>query len=787
MRSILLGITLCLISTNLLFAQQTGMIKGRIIDGSQQPVSYVNVGLTGTGFGDATNNNGEFIIENIPAGTYRLKITAVGYKTEMQQLHLEPGQTLTIKATLFTENEQLPEIIVTSNKINKFSARVSSYVNKMPIKRISNPQVYNTITSELLESQVVTNFSDALTNAPGIFKLWESTGRGGDGAGYYSLRGFAVQPTMVNGLPLLTDGTLEPSNIKRIEIIKGPSGTLYGSSLISYGGLINVVTKKPYNYFEGELSYASGSFGLNRVTSDINIPVSENIALRALGAYQTGNSFQDAGFNESIFIAPSLAYEVNDRLSFLINSAYNHSESTNATMLFLNRSVDLEFNNLDELNYNYKNSFTSNDVTIANNTFNLQAQMNYKFNNRWTSQTALSRSSAKSDGYYTYLYDLVPENSLFARYASNINSTTLATDLQQNFIGNFTVAGLSHKMVAGVDYFQQRTINNSSGYILFDKILLHRPDNSGISRPSLQNAFSDIESNKTTTQQKIYSAYFSDVVNITPRLSTMMSLRFDYFNSVGLISTDEDNYTQTALSPKFGVVYQPVEDKISLFANYMNGFSNVAPRIQDDGSTITFEPERANQWETGIKTDLFGGRLIASLSYYDITVSNTVRPDPDRVNFFIQDGQNYSRGIEASITAAPLPGLNLIAGYSYNESEITKTSNDAYRGRRPESAGPQHLANVWASYRFTGGLMRGFGLGFGGNYAGENLTLNRATTGVFVLPSFTVFNASIFYNTPNYRIDLKVNNISDEIYYKGWTTINPQQPRNIIASFAYKF
>jgi iron complex outermembrane recepter protein len=163
-------------------------------------------------------------------------------------------------------------------------------------------------------------------------------------------------------------------------VVKGPSGTLYGSSLISYGGLINVVTKKPFDYFGGNVSYTLGSFGLNRVTADVNTPLDETgkVALRVNTAYHKQNSFQDMGFRESFFFAPSLSYLVNDRLSFLVNTEIYRGESTNPTMLFVDRGAPLRATNIEELGYDPKRSYTSNDLTIVNPNFSLQGQMNYK-------------------------------------------------------------------------------------------------------------------------------------------------------------------------------------------------------------------------------------------------------------------------------------------------------------------------------------------------------------------------------------------------------------------------
>jgi len=103
-------------------------------------------------------------------------------------------------------------------------------------------------------------------------------------------------------------------------------------------------------------------------------------------------------------------------------------------------------------------------------------------------------------------------------------------------------------------------------------------------------------------------------------------------------------------------------------------------------------------------------------------------------------------------------------------------------------SGPENLVNLWATYKFDYGKLRNFGLGFGGNYASENAVVNSDLIGKFLLPSYTVLNSSIFYNSTKFRLALNINNMTNKQYFNGgWSTVNPQRPRNAVASFTYKF
>ncbi|EAQ49729.1 TonB-dependent receptor [Leeuwenhoekiella blandensis] len=808
MRSILS--VFLLVGFSLAATAQSAKIKGSVTTTTNTPLSGATIELSQTTLGTTTDENGNFILSNIPSGNYRLILSYVGFKTKYVDLSVSENTTKDLGTFQLEEaQEMLGVVSINGKKHNKFTRETSVSVSKMPLADIENPQVYNSITANLLEEQVVTNFDDALKNAPGIDKLWESTGRGNDGAGYYSLRGFAVQPTLTNGLPALTNGSPDPANIESIEVIKGPSGTLYGSSLISYGGLINITTKRPFYDFGGSVSYTSGSYGLNRVTADVNTTLSKekNIALRVNTAYHTQNSYQDAGFRKSFFFAPSLAYQVNDRLSFYINTEFYKGKSTNQTMLFLDRGAQLRVNTIDELGYDIDRSYTGNDLYIETPTYSFQGQMNYKLSDNWTSQTAFSRSNSKSDGYYSYLYEgtqytTLDEGIALNRYISKQNSETIATDIQQNFIGDFNLGSMRNRMVVGLDYLKTNVINNNSPYITNGAIYIGNnlqefneevlgitdpanfTDDSGILTQAGTDALlANGTINPSKTEQEIFSAYASDVINILPELSAMASLRIDRFSNA--------DHAQTALSPKFGVVYQPILNKVSLFANYMNGFSNVAPVDEVTNGVTTnraLDPEHANQFEAGTKLNLLNGRLSATLSYYDIQVKNrALRVDVDATNYFYtQDGTQESKGFEASFVANPVDGLNIVAGYSYNDSKLTEGAAD-FVGLRPESAGPQNLANLWASYQLTSGKFEGLGFGFGGNYASENKIFNRNLGGAFTLPEYTVLNASVFYGTPDFRISLKLDNIANKEYFKGWSTISPQNQRSLLANFTYNF
>ncbi|MGN6511730.1 MAG: TonB-dependent siderophore receptor [Chitinophaga sp.] len=790
-----------------LFAQSTGFVKGAVTTSDGQPAVNVTVQIEQTKWGAISNEKGEYLIKNVRAGSWNLRVSAIGVATEIKQITVSAGETAEVDFVLNANAAQLQEITVSS----RGPVKESDIVAKMPLKNLENPQVYNVVSAELLKQQNITTYDDAMRNVPGISRTWESTGRAGDGAAYFSLRGFDAQPALTNGLPGLVSGNLDPANVEAIEVIKGPSGTLFGGAFYSYGGIINTITKKPYHTFGGEVAYTFGSYGLNRITADINTPLSktEKIALRVNTAYHTENSFQDAGYKKSFFFAPALNYEANDRLSFSLQVEILQEERSVAPVFFhSDRFSPLDFKNIEELRLDPKLSFTSNDLSIRNPRFNVQSQMIYKLSDVWTSQTVVSRASIKSDGYYSYIWDDASGDEWFEHYIHNENQSTSTTDIQQNFNADFKIGSLRNRLLVGLEFYGRKIVDNGGGWGVIRQVTPWGdtrdvdPDNPlYLTRASVDQMLSGLDpAIGSNIENYSYSAYASDVLNITPALSVMASLRADYFYTPGdgKEETKDDEFDQLALSPKFGIVYQPVLNKVSIFANYMNTFVNVSPTdiwapdnnntLQPTGNYKALKPEQANQWEAGVKTDLFGNKLQAMVSYYDIRVSNRTLYPPAGTAY--QGGEAGSKGFEVEVTAQPVHGLNILAGYSHNKTEVLEgIGNDFYaeKGRVIGGQGPQDLANLWATYKFSNGSLRNFGLGIGGNYAGEYLVIDNSATGQFFLPSYALLNGSVFYNADHFRFTLNVNNITNEQYYIGYWSVNPQRKRNFAASFAYRF
>nr|WP_295873724.1 TonB-dependent receptor [uncultured Chitinophaga sp.] len=789
-----------------LMAQSNAVIQGKISSSDGQPVAEVLVMLVETNQETYTDKEGNYRFDHLRKGNYTLKATLLGLPVMKRTVTLAADGSVTADFVIKESAIGLKEFEISTRTISKELNKESRIVSKLPLKYMENPQVYTTLSDKLMTEQIITDLSEGLKNAPGLIKMQGSIGRGGDGAVYYNLRGFPTRVSMVDGLPGQTNGEIDMANIQSVEVIKGPSGTLFGGAVTSFGGLINVVTKKPLDTLGGEVSYTGGSYNLNRITADVYGPVnkSKTLTARLNAAYHTRNSPQDAGFRKSFFLAPVINYKPTERLDITLGAEIYSYEGTNPSIIFLSRTRKFFATNPSEMNFDWNRSYTNNDITLKAPSSNIHGRIDYKLGRGWVSSTNFSRNTRKTDGIYQY--EFIRGNTsddLVERNVQLQNADAATTSIQQNFTGDFHIGGIRNRLVVGLDYLNQNAFNNYSGIVKFDTISGSNPNFVKYSLLSRANAINKIVTSgaapvKNYTSNNIYGAYASDAVNITRYLVAVLSLRLDYFASNGTFNhvsgkmVPDSRFYQTSLSPKLGLVYEIVPEMISLFGNYMNGFVNVPPVTQPVANVNgNFKPMYANQLEGGVKLNLLQNRLTVTASYYDIKVKNMTRPDVLMDNgteytITVQDGTQRSKGAEVEVMAVPFKGLNLIAGYAYNDSKLNTTGKDT-DGYRPSNAGPPTIGNLWLSYTLYKGTLKGLGIGAGANYVSEHVTANSATTGRFVFKPYTLINATAFYDADKFRIGLKFDNITDEQYFTGQGVISPQLPFNASANLAVRF
>jgi len=758
----------------------TGVLAGVLTTADGKPAGGVTVTLRGVNRTTTkiTDDDGHFGFRRLAPGSYEVEVTFVGYEPINQTVAVESSKPVRLNLQLKVSEQQLDQVVVT-NGYNKFNKKETDDIARLPLKNMENPQVYTVVTKEIMKEQLITDYNSAFRSIPGAgVPIVYNQGR----SALYS-RGFVTENLVRNSVSGFVYTNIDPANLERLEAIKGPSGTLFNSSMISFGGLFNRVTKQPFDSFRGEIGYSGGSNDLNRLTVDINRPLNNDktALMRINGALHTEQSFQDAGFTRSYMIAPSFVYKASDRLSFLLDV---EATSFNATSpVRLAPSTTGKIHDVRDLGIDYKRSFANNTLDYTTRQVNIFGQINYQLSSQWKLQTLYTRTFSTTRGYVNQL--IGKTDSTLSQQSQKEDFPYYGTNIQQNIVGDLFIGRLRNRLVAGVDIYNQKsewtntTVNMPAINFRHPGAAYNNFNSTKVDSAAARSPWVNYRTNQST-----FGAYFSDVLNLTEKLNVMVSLRADRFDNKGTYYPGADStagsYTQNALSPKFGAVYQLVKDRVSLFGNYMNGFANVSGTDFNGG---TFKPQQANQWEGGVKFDVLHHKVSATFSYYDIRVKNVTRDDLSHPGYSIQDGTQLSRGFEGEVIANPFAGFNIVAGYTYNDSKYTQ-ANKSVKGLRPATAGPANLANLWMSYRIIGGKAKGLGFGFGGNYGSSSFQTNTATF-AFTIPSYTVLGATVFYDQPSYRIGVKVDNLTNEKYWS--YRLAPQNPTRVTANITFRF
>ncbi|MDG1476898.1 MAG: TonB-dependent receptor [Vicingaceae bacterium] len=237
---------------------QTGAVKG-LIKSNGEPVPFANVGLVGTSFGVATDVNGKYSLNEIPAGKYTLQVSSVGFKNYKETVVVIAHKPSFVNAVMEKTSAQLDEFVVTGTL-----KEVSIMKSAVPIKVYKPAYFKKNPTPALFEALQIVNGVRPQINC--------SVCNTGD----IHINGMEGPYTMItiDGMPIVGGlstvyglNGIPNSMIGQMEVVKGPASTLFGSEAV--GGLINVITKSPEETPKLSLDVFGTSWG--EVNTDLGI------------------------------------------------------------------------------------------------------------------------------------------------------------------------------------------------------------------------------------------------------------------------------------------------------------------------------------------------------------------------------------------------------------------------------------------------------------------------------------------------------------------------------------
>lgn len=777
-----------------LFAQ-SGSIKGTVHSADGKPAAFVTISIKNSQKGAFSGEDGSFTIKNVKVGQHTLVISYTGAKTLFQTVTVEDDKVSTIQIALQETASQLNEVVVEGAKTRTINKRPIS-IGKLPVPAMDLPQGIAIIGHEMLENQQVQRLSDVVKDINGVYmaSMRAGTQETFNARGY----GFSSSNMFKNGARVNSGVMPEMSSLERVEILKGSAAILYGN--VAPGAVMNMVTKQPKFNFGGEVNLRAGSFGLFKPSVDIYGPINSRVAYRVNGTFETADSYRDQVHSKRYYVNPSLLFKLSDRTELLVQGDYlKHDFTPDFGIGSINNTkiADVPRNTFFGTPWQY--AHTQQSTAGVN--------LKHKFNEGWSLNAMVSYQNYNRDYYST---ERIQADST-GKWVRPLNRTYNTEDYyvaQVDINGKFKTGNVEHNVLAGVDADRYNTVaysyNQPTTYDTINILDLSKYKQ----RQDIPDA-SRIRS--VTSPISRVGVYVQDLVRITPKLNVLAGVRYSYLQNEAPVTKDLKTGAETkgkskydqAFSPRVGIVYK-VKPNMAFFASYSNSFT---PNNGIDVDSANLKPSIIDQYEIGMKNDFVKGKLSVNVTAYRIKNNNYAQTAPfqkdgvtpnNNANLKALIGETLSQGVELDINGHPLPGLDVIAGYSYNNITIEGTSDRTGGSTKGERlvGNPNHTANASVFYTIQKASLKGlrFGVGYyyiGQRYAGWNNTVNQAQkyNRLISVPGFSTLDFTAGYSFKRFSVLAKVSNITNtyNYYVHENYSINPIPPTQVTGTVAYKF
>lgn len=646
-------------------AQTSGNLKGKIVDENSLPIIGASIHLLNTSKTTLTNETGEFSLGNVSNGKYIIEVTAVGYATAAVEIIADSSQTIPI-VVLRSTTKQLDEVVVSAQKREEI-------LQKLPLS-------VTALGSKQVEEYRLWDIKEITGIVPNLY-----SSDPGDKRNVTSIRGIATtsyDPTVavyIDGVNQFNLDTYIGSlfEVERIEVLRGPQGTLYGRNAM--GGVINIITKQPTNVTSGFAELNLGNFGQQRYSIGIKTPLIKNkLFFGAAGLYDGFNGYYNNLFNNSKYDKQHtlggnyyLKFLPDSKWSFVLNLKHNNNRNNGPFPLVI--GIDDALSNPFQLNQNAITKMIDNTLNVSLSVNHTGRYFNFSSQSAYQSNSRIYKKPIDAD------FSPIDGVTLINDYGSDWNVTKVLT--QEFRLTNPIASESPLQWIVGAYFFHQKSPVKQATHFGNDAIMVGSPD----INYSLINT-----TRATATGEAVYA---QATYNLTHKLNVIAGIRFDNEyrkqSVLGEYQKDPDptplfqyrsdtaaSKSFSAFSPKAGLNYL-VSSNHTLYITYSKGFrtGGLTPLSADPSQPALFpyKPEYSNNFEAGWKSIFFDKKLFLNVAAFYTTITNAQVPTlilPDAVTITRNTGKLSSKGFETEINAAPFKGLTVIHNLGYTNAKF---------------------------------------------------------------------------------------------------------------------
>jgi len=613
---------------------------------------------------------------------------------------------------------------------------------------IETPYSVSTIGREEMDDHNVRTVAEALRYTPGV----SVDTYGVDPRGYdsISIRGFysATTGSFRDGLrmdgPSFAVYTTEPYGIERIDLMRGPSGALYGQA--EAGGVIDRTTKRPRADMVQEVRAEAGDWNRFQGAFDVGGAANKDgtMLFRLTGLARQGETEFDYNDgtpqqDDRLFFAPALTLNVGDRTSLTVLADYLKDKRSTVFGTFASEQAGRTHVVPGEPGFD---KFNQQQYAIG-------YDFGHAFDDIWSFRQKARYLNIDVDYQSVDAAGLDPDGVTLNRAVwaapDELGQVAIDNQLQADFAWGSTL----HTLLAGVDY-SYSVDDFSYHFAVAPPLDIRNVVYTGAAVPPPYQV-----TNQTLAQTGIY---LQDQVMLLDRLIVTAGGRYSW---VELETEDRLAFTtetkkDSAFTGRVGLTYL-FDNGIAPYASYTEGF---LPTEGTDLSGETFDPQESVQYELGVKYEPPTVNALLTGSVFQLTKTNVLTRDPSNIAASIQTGEIRVRGVELETKASFFTGLDLTLAYTYLDAVVTE-SNDVDLGKVPVTV-PDQTAAAWLSYVVQQGTFERLGLGAGIRYVGEayNDLANTSRT-----DDYAVVDARLSYALDDQLLlELNANNLFDKEY-----------------------